>query len=537
MATVHNADPVEPARCVNVDRPTGRPDHLHWVRPGWWVPLNGGNSQISRSELLGLWVKQPPPPSGSAFRDPLNGWCTDATTADWVRENYTVRAVARLRDKQSDGIEDMDGWNQVSALMADYLDSFTRFSLHFGSFAKARKPTKVPQAFFPGRTQTAPRQAVSKLLDEAARSPVVTAVKWAMIHDEAGGLVFTSRENADRFLADPEPYRPAITAAVMRAYGSKLLELVARVDDSDLFDDTVRDAVELLTSTAEQIREEFGDLDEPPRRLTPEEDALVREYMRTAPTRWLAGEDSTGTTTSRTSEHWPEILARAVERTGKALRKSVGQNNLQFEKTSDGVILRSRTERSLAASIFWSSVKFAAWDVRRDIAHESARHPAPAAASQTHRAPGRTGRPSGQGSEYDLAGALNYLRRTSLREFKAVGGHHGGSEECWEKSVAADFFTMALRHAATLASSTRTISSAVRTYALDRFDADRPTDTLRPTDGESAALVEALVLESINAARLDRGTGSRVPRSIARRTTEAINAYNRRITTTGTATS
>lgn len=537
MATLHNADPTPAASQAHRGPATGRPEHLNWVVPGWWVPLNGDESQISRQELVGLWVKQPPPPSGSAFRDPLNGWCTDAITAGWVREHYTVRAVARLKDRQSDPVEDVDGWNQVSALMADYLDSFTRFSLQFSSLAKSHKPIKVPKALFPGRTQTAKRHAVSSLLDEASRSPVVTAVKWAMIYDEEGGFVFASRANADRFLDDPEPYRSAIAAAAMRAYGSKLLELVARVDDSDLLDEALRDAVDILSSTAEQISEKFGDLDEPPRRLTTDEVALVREYMKTAPTRWLAGEDSTGAPPPRTSEHWPEILSQAVERTGKALRRAVGQDHLHFAESPDGVILRSRAERSLAASIFWSSVKFAAWDVRRDIVRESARADTPMVPSRDRRTATNTERPSRQGSEFDLTSALEYLRRTPLREFKAVDVDYRGPDECWERSVAADFFALARGQAATLPSSTRSIGPAVRTYALHRFDAEDPVDTLRATDEESAALVAALVLESVNAARFDADPRSRMPQPIARRTTEAISAYNRRITMTGTATS
>ncbi|MGX7724565.1 hypothetical protein [Rhodococcus sp. 5G237] len=514
-----------------------RPDHLDWVVPEWWVPLNGRRTDISRQELITLWVKQPPPPNGSTFRDPLNGWCTDAATVEWVRERYTAYAVARLRDKQSHVVEDVNGWNRVSALIAEYLDSFTRFSLGFASLAKSYRPSALPKTYFPGRTQTARRQALSLLLDEASRSPVVTAVKWAMIHDDEGGLVFESRANADRFLADPEPYRPAIAAAVMRAYGSKLLELVARVDDHDLFDDTVREAVDLLADTAERIRDEFGDLDEPPRRLTPEEDTLVREYMKTAPSRWLAGEDSTGTVSSRTSEHWPDILSRAVERTGKALRKAVGQDNLHFSPAPDGVVLHNRAERSLAASIFWSSVRFAARDVRREIVRERTRNTTPVITSSDRHTPTRTEHSPRGGREYNLVDALEYLRHTPLREFKAVGGTYAGPDGCWEKTVASGFFTTMLGQAATLAVSTRTIGPAVRAYTLQRFDADDPSDTIRSTDEESAALVVALVLESINAARIDATSRPGIRPSIARRVTESIDAYNRRITMSGTATS
>lgn len=511
-----------------------RPDHLDWVVPMWWMPLNGKESRISRRVLVNLWVKHPPPPSGSTFRDALHGWCTEATEAGWVREEYTIRAVARLKDKLSSDVEDAEGWDQVSALIADYLDSFARFTLRFGPFVKSHKPKKVPAVFFPGRIGK--QQALSSLLDEAARGPITTAVKSSMIHDDNGGQVFSSLDSADRFLSDPERYLAVAGTAAMRAYGSKLLEFVARVDDDELFGETVREAVDILWDTAMRIQQEFGALDLPPRRLTPEEDGLVREFMTTAPQRWLAGEDSTGAPPPRYSPHWPEILTRAVERTGRSLRKAVGEDRLHFTRSGHVVVLEVQAERSLAASMFWSNIRFAAMDVRRDGARENSIDATPHVVSASvparktvTRDAGPTPRHHVDAVEYDLSAALDYLDRTPDRELKAANFEYNGPESCWEKSVATDFFRTALEHESVLDASPRIIGRAAREYALVRYEDEWPEKTMRSSTDGSADLVSAIVLEAITAGRVDTESHrSRNRPPLSRRTTDAIIAYNRR---------
>lgn len=511
-----------------------RPDHVDWAVPRWWVPETGAQTAISRETLIARWVAQPPPPNDGTFRDALHSWCSDATGPQWIRDSYRP-AVLQIKARRTLVLDEVDGWNDLTALLADYLDTFARCSVSFTKDVRGRKP-KVTGSFLPGR-KAGTKQALSEQLTAAARTPVATAVRRAMIDDTLCGGVLESRDAADLFVSDPGPFRLPIRAAAMCAYGEQLLSYAAKLDDPARFGDSTREAVDALYRAASVIEDEFGELTRPPRRLSEDEKATVSRYLHQWWPRWLAGEDSTGDgSVTKELRRGNDIQVPAYDRVARALHKKLAAGVVEFVVSDTDVSVATDEQRSIAAGIFWSSVKFATWDLRKARADEARRTkteveldpdrgPAvdPADDEVVCRAIAAV-EPAGYSTAaLVLDGAAHYLTETDDLDLTSADPGYRGPLPCWEKTVAIELLTVAIdRLTELLDPDMNGGDRALEAEIAERRRIENPTNAMESTPAASGRLTRRLVVEA-TAAAADRHRR----RTATRRTTDAINAYDR----------
>ncbi len=523
-----------------------RPENLNWVTPQWWVPLNRGEIPISRNVLIEHWKKQvgqrPPRPNNlRVFRDQLRAWCSAAGKAKaagedkqhWISKQYTPAATKRLWDNGKGVYMDAEVWDNVSSVMADYVDAFARYSCTFQEDAVAYRSDALPreiQIQLPGEdTPRSPFERVSGY----TQSQAVTAAAKAMIN--GSGRVLDSAANADRFLRDPSVFRLEIRSAALRRFGEELLVLAARYDDEVLFGDSTKELVEQLRIGASDIEDEFGDLTKPSRRPTPEEEAQVKAYLIKAIPAWLSADrprlqtpedgqvkkdpveripkrlmSGRPTTSDHSIERENFIYDNMFDRTNRSVVKLLVEDAIVFveEKKARGqkVEMKLSTKHEEAAKArCYGHWTYAGWDYDRDRRNEWKRSVQERSIEASKEAFGWEPEDNTEAStslaanlRMTLGAALAYLQDTPDNELRAAVPGYAGPEPSWEKQIAIDVLSERSELSAEKFAQSQGPGGMLPKLVAARREADAPTDAMAPTAEESVQIIKVMIAEAMS---------------------------------------
>lgn len=172
----------------------------------WWH--DGTDATTTRNELLEKWRRLAPPfdGDGKSYADELNGWSREFGGTGWVATDYH-RSLPTLLTSPRLATPEADGWNAVTALLVDYLDTFGRYTASWTTTLWELRPRR-------GLT----RQTRDGLRTIARRGP--SAVRTGMTRP--ADSVIATRAAADAFLAALVARRPADQATALLAYAAGL---------------------------------------------------------------------------------------------------------------------------------------------------------------------------------------------------------------------------------------------------------------------------------------------------------------------------
>lgn len=457
--------------------------HNDWTTSGWWIGREFGDGRraeesVTRNELIELWVKASPSPKPNVrhFAEDLAKWTSELGTRAWVELLTGPEAVRRMRQGTNQVTIGVDIWDMVCDIAAAYGDPFARCSADVVRDVRKERPLDLSRAL---------ATEIRKYED----GPPRTAARNAMIGSEECGSVVSSRDHADRFVADATPFKSAIVASAVRAYCGRLVDYLDRIADVSEHVD-----LEILSGVIERMTGEYGEPDIADRLPTVEEIEFVDTRLT-----WYLDRAGAAVTDSDMPLVQGSNLYTVSDVVGEAWRRA--RRNLvklhigEVELTDD-----------LVVRVYKSNFARATQDMQRKI-FRSTRQTASIESRQEYDGFA----PSVQSFDITLGyrGALMRLLfdrahmyvSTSLIESNHLwGGAFDGPSPCWEREVvleilASDAFTLSDGSVSEIAEFVD--RGATRAMVRHLYDIRRPTNTLAPTPAKSITLALQLLQGSL----------------------------------------
>lgn len=439
-----------------------------WVTSKWWVSreLGGGrfaDGVISRNQLIALWVRAAPEPKPNIkhLAEDLAAWMGMLGSTQWVAQRFSAEASRRLRVGTNDALGGTEEWDLVSAVAAEYADTFARCSADVVTDVRMERPVGLPAR-------------IAQLLRKYEDGPPRTAARHAMAHSEACGRVVESYRRADHFVAAPFRYRSAIVAASMRSYNGKLTEYRERIDDSS--DPKVSDSI---AAAIERLTEIYGEADVSDRLPTQQEIAFVEDKLD----RFL---EESSPTSLRSDLPLLEgsTLYTAADVLGEAWRRT-RRNLLRLH------IDAAELNESTVAEVYGSNYARARQDLQRALIRESAKKTSGCADSAAPDVGYRSAE-----IKTLFAQACLHVTNTAIESENAWGWKWSGRAMCWERAMAISVLS------GSCPIDDQGADSLEKTFS-EHYDRAGPTNALAPNRTASIALAMQLTRGALAAALHD----------------------------------